>query len=300
MAGKVAAPASPARRIENDFSVPHCPFCRSLDIQKVGPLDYAQKLAFADTPINLTRQPELWQCSQCHSGFTQNAVREDNAAQMYAEKTSNRWESPLPFAARRTSATVAGVGKLLRRGLKVLDVGCSAGQFLDFAAKSGCNTFGLEYSDSARCQATANGHTCFREVSEIPREIRFDAVFLFDVIEHVYEVPDFLRRHAAVLVPGGSLVLLTGNIASLPARRLKSRWWYPRYPEHVRFPSPKYFAGLEDYRLQSVRGTYAFRAMEANLKDRLKLAWKLLRLPTYNGKPPLLHDHYLIVLQKAA
>lgn len=300
MAGKAPVSAPLARRIDNDYSVTRCPFCHSSDIQKRGSLEYAQKLIFADTLIDLVRQPELWKCCRCHSGFTQNAVPEESAARMYAEKTSNRWESPLPFAERRTSVTVAGVRKLLRRDLRVLDVGCSAGQFLDFAKTFGCQTFGLEYSDSARRQAAANGHICFREISEIPSKTRFDAVFLFDVIEHVYEVPEFLRRHAAVLVPGGWLVLLSGNIASLPARILKAQWWYPRYPEHVRFPSPKFCAHLEGFRLRSVKGTHAFRTMETSIKQRAKLAWKHLHSPAYNGKPPLLPDHYLIVLQKAA
>jgi SAM-dependent methyltransferase len=289
-----------ARRIENDYSVICCPFCRAADIRKVGPLEYAKKLIFADTLIRLARPPELWKCFRCRSGFTQNAVPEESAAGMYAEKISNRWESPLPFAERRTSVTVDGVGALLQRDLKVLDVGCSAGQFLDFAKARGCQTFGLEYSDAARRQATDNGHTCFREISEIPAKTRFDAVFLFDVIEHVYEVPEFLQQHSAGLAPGGWLVLLSGNIASLPSRILNSKWWYPRYPEHVRFPSPQFLAGLAGFRLCSVKATHAFRVMETGVRERLKTAWKHLPSPGYDGKPPILPDHFLIVLQKAA
>jgi SAM-dependent methyltransferase len=294
------ARALPPQRVENDFRVCICPFCEAPTIENVGGLKYANKIIFADTEIELQRRPELWRCSQCHSGFTQNAIPEESAARMYGEKTSNRWESPLKFAERRTDAAVRRVRKLLRQGSKVLDVGCSSGQFLDFAAENGCETFGVEYSDNARKQAIASGHTCFREIAEVPAKSRFDSVFLFDVIEHVYHVPEFLREHAAGLVPGGLLVILSGNIGSLTARILKNRWWYCRYPEHVRFPSLKYLANLHGFKLLTATGTYALRTMEVGIADRLSLAWKHLRQPAYDGKPPLLPDHYLIVLQRTA
>jgi 2-polyprenyl-3-methyl-5-hydroxy-6-metoxy-1,4-benzoquinol methylase len=57
---------------------------------------------------------------------------------------------------------------------------------------------------------------------------RFDLIFLVDVIEHVSDPMSLLRHCAESLGPDGLLVVVTPDVASLPAKILKRRWWHFR------------------------------------------------------------------------
>jgi SAM-dependent methyltransferase len=60
----------------------------------------------------------------------------------------------------------------------------------------------------------------------------FDVVSMNDVIEHVTDPQEMLRRAAAMLRPGGILYLVTPDVCSLSARILRGRWWGFR-PAHL-------------------------------------------------------------------
>lgn len=71
---------------------------------------------------------------------------------------------------------------------------------------------------------------------------RFDAVTLWDVIEHVPSPRATLRAAATVVRPGGVLVLSTINADSLAARLFRGQWVFwnrpGRVPEHLQAFAP--------------------------------------------------------------
>ena len=98
---------------------------------------------------------------------------------------------------------------------KVLDIGCGGGLFLSLLRMQGAETVGIELSDSRACYA-AGKHDL--EIHKRPIESEFwqrgyddhfDAVTLWDVIEHVNYPFQTLQAAANVLKRGGLLLIDT-------------------------------------------------------------------------------------------
>ena len=66
----------------------------------------------------------------------------------------------------------------------------------------------------------------------------FDAVTLWDVLEHIPNPVTFLQRCEALLKPGGHLFLNVPNLESKEARLLHSRWPL-LLAEHLNYFTPK-------------------------------------------------------------
>ena len=98
---------------------------------------------------------------------------------------------------------------------KVLDIGCGGGLFLALLKQKGAQVIGIELSDS-RAQYAATKHGLPIDKHPIENDFwqkgyagYFDAVTLWDVIEHVNYPEQTLRSAANVLKPGGLLLIDT-------------------------------------------------------------------------------------------
>lgn len=110
---------------------------------------------------------------------------------------------------------------------RLLDVGAYTGLFLSVARQCGWDVVGVEPSRWASEVAQRR-----YQVSVIPgttetlQQRDFDAVTMWDVLEHYTDPLAEVRRAAAVLRPGGVLALTTMDRSSLIARLLGPRWWW--------------------------------------------------------------------------
>lgn len=96
------------------------------------------------------------------------------------------------------------------KSLKVLEVGCGLGFFLDVCEEPGITVEGcdivapaIEYANRERERARLG------TLDDHYRDESFDAVFAFNLIEHLPHPKDFLAQAHRVLKPGGMLVLET-------------------------------------------------------------------------------------------
>jgi 2-polyprenyl-3-methyl-5-hydroxy-6-metoxy-1,4-benzoquinol methylase len=121
------------------------------------------------------------------------------------------------------------VGRFVPSG-RLLDVGCGPGLLLDEARERGYETTGLELS---RASAAHARDALGLDVRELALEDfaddgdppGFDVVMLADVIEHLDDPVDGIRRCAALLRPGGVLCVVTPDPSSRTARVAGRRWW---------------------------------------------------------------------------
>ena len=104
-------------------------------------------------------------------------------------------------------------------GLRVLDVGCGAGLMAERLAALGAEVVGVDAAGNniaaARLHAQEQGQRVDYRHGE-PRDVvaqheRFDLLLLLEVVEHVDDVPGFVREAAAHLAPGGLLMASTIN-----------------------------------------------------------------------------------------
>src|SRR5665648_109258 len=77
---------------------------------------------------------------------------------------------------------------------KILDVGCSAGAFLDTAQKFNWNTYGLELNAKEAIHSRGKGHTVFEDtIHKTTLNETFDVITLWDVFEHIKDGVAFLK-----------------------------------------------------------------------------------------------------------
>jgi 2-polyprenyl-3-methyl-5-hydroxy-6-metoxy-1,4-benzoquinol methylase len=119
----------------------------------------------------------------------------------------------------------------------LLDVGAAAGFFVDEAMRAGWDAEGVDVAPSMtewgrrRLGASLQTGTF---ASMDPGGRAFDAVTMWDYIEHSVDPRGDVGKALALLRPGGVLMLSTGDIGSLLARLSGSRW-HLLTPKHHNF-----------------------------------------------------------------
>jgi SAM-dependent methyltransferase len=149
----------------------------------------------------------------------------------YADERAKEPEVRLKAAAR-----LARVEGIVRPG-RVVEVGSAFGIFLDEARRRGWDPLGVEVSPyAARYCREALGipvHECPLDAAPLePASARL--LHMSEVIEHLPRPREAVRKAAAVLEPGGLLVIGTADADSL-ARRLRGADWGYYMPGHVVF-----------------------------------------------------------------
>lgn len=139
---------------------------------------------------------------------------------------------------RRRLAWSLGTG--LPKGSKVLDVGCATGDFL-VLARDRFELSGMDVSEFAVKEA--------RERSGLPDSRvqsgslyappfageLFDAIVMWDVIEHLNDPHGAMHHVCKMLAPGGVFICSTPNFGAPIAKAMKSRWAFMTPPEHICF-----------------------------------------------------------------
>jgi len=128
---------------------------------------------------------------------------------------------------------------MIRRGARVLDVGCGVG---DFSAtvrdRLGAEVTGIEPDAARAAEARRRGLTVSERVlDEVLADQaermagQFDVVLYMDVLEHLADPGAELRAARRALAPGGAVIASIPNVAhwSVRTELLRGRFDYARY-----------------------------------------------------------------------
>ena len=130
-----------------------------------------------------------------------------------------------PMKIRHFEERLADIGDRLSPG-RLLDIGCSCGYFLEVAASRGFDVQGVEFSRSAIAAASPAVRNRIFEgtLDSLPADGLFDVASAFDLLEHVPDPNGFLRRCAALLKPGGTILISTPDTRHFLRFLMRSRW----------------------------------------------------------------------------
>ena len=103
--------------------------------------------------------------------------------------------------------------------LRILDVGCGGGILSESLARLGARVTGIDPAPNnvvvsarhAERTGLAVDYRCTTVETLAEADERFDAVLVMEVVEHVKDVPGFLRDAATLVAPGGLMIGATLN-----------------------------------------------------------------------------------------
>lgn len=121
-----------------------------------------------------------------------------------------------------------------KAGGRLLDIGCSTGDFLELAGTV-YDAEGLELSGWAADAAQRRGLTVHRcTLEEFKPTAPYDVITLWGVIEHFEFPARELTNLDRLLAPDGLVCLWTGDFDSVFSKVLGERWWYVQ-GQHIQY-----------------------------------------------------------------
>ncbi len=207
-----------------------------------GQDDYVVHLIRRDLNLFLPGEFQLVRCNHCGLVYLNPRPVPEQLADLYAGEYDQynlalREEKPL----RRLDRGY-GLRKRCRAILRhkrsghLLDVGCATGDFLEtMRTYPGWQVSGVELSEVAsqyaRERLGLDVRTGTLQAAGYAPE-SFDAITLWNVIEHLTDPAAELREMNRLLRPGGLLVFTTPNLGSLDARVFGRYWIGYELPRH--------------------------------------------------------------------
>jgi SAM-dependent methyltransferase len=190
-------------------------------------------------------------CARCGVATTTPWPSDEQLSAAYADwyrPKSGRFSGLGDKVLRRTRSALADrLHRVLPPG-PVLDVGAGDGTLVQAFVRHGREAVGLEPHASGPRIRNA-------EVEDV--DGTWSAVIFWHSLEHLRQPARALSHAAALLLPGGMLVVAVPNAASLQARAFGDRWFALDLPRHlVHLSPPALLATIETLGLRIERVSY--------------------------------------------
>jgi 2-polyprenyl-3-methyl-5-hydroxy-6-metoxy-1,4-benzoquinol methylase len=220
-----------------------CMLCRDDDAVLLYPRNLSREggpADFACTSEAVGEHDDIVQCRRCGMVSSQPTLSHREIAETYAAVVDEDYLSEEEGRRELFEWIVDQMGGYALSGKRVLEAGAHLGLFLDVATKRGWNARGIEPSkwavDYGREQYAVDlSQGTVEDLDAEPGSA--DVIVMNDVLEHLTDPLDALRRLRPVLAEDGLLVLATVNVRSLHARVRGERWPWFILP-HLHYFSP--------------------------------------------------------------
>src|SRR5262245_50697847 len=212
-----------------EFEAVPCNVCGGVQHRIVHPAAERQSADFvaefkssADGPLT----EQVVACSNCGLQYVSPRIHPEIILAGYREGSDERFVSQADARERTFTASLKRVEQYARTG-RLLDVGTAAGSFLHVASARGWEVAGCE-PDRWMCDWGRRHYGLDISPGTLPEQEyasgSFDAVTLWDVLEHDGDPKSLLTECHRVLAKNGLLVVNYPDVGSLAARLMGRRW----------------------------------------------------------------------------
>ena len=256
-----------------------CPLCRS----KHSQFEFVSQNIHGHHLLEAKSKFEVYQCLDCHSFFLKDIKTTPiYFSRYYPKNYYSNSESAIAkvyqkfFTPNRSAQLIKLVDSPHK--IKILDIGCGAGEFLTSLPDSNFEKFGLDTNQVAvKICLSKNIEAKKADITQnVPFAQKFDVITLNHVFEHLANPSQALRNIHQMLTPNGLLLISVPVANSLGLRLGKKFWFHLDSPRHLFIPEISGFSqylNQQDFRLVSKsRRVFEFP---------LDLLWSLINYPYY-------------------
>lgn len=170
-------------------------------------------------------------------------------------------------------------------GKKVLDYGCGSGYGTALISKSCSEITGVDIAPDAIAYAKDHftgpnlSYLTVNRSEEAPLpfpDASFDVVLSFQVIEHILDIPSYLREIERVLIPGGQVIFATPDRSSrlFPFQKPWNMWHVKEYSSEDLYKTlTEYFINVKILKIGGLQDI-----LKIELNRTRKLMWVMLPL----------------------
>jgi 2-polyprenyl-3-methyl-5-hydroxy-6-metoxy-1,4-benzoquinol methylase len=176
----------------------------------------------------------LVRCKNCGLVFSREIPSTDELRKYYDEYPT--YETISHLTIKRYNEILDKLEKY-RSTNNLLETGCGFGYFLDEARKRNWNVYGTEFSRKTIMACEKKNIIIGESVEAITIKCKnkFDAVVSIEVIEHLTDPNEEVKKYSEAIREGGVIYITTPNFNSLSRRILGTNWNVLIYPEHLHY-----------------------------------------------------------------
>lgn len=198
--------------------------------------NYKVLLCGEDYTVYSLEEFRLVRCRNCGLVYLNPRPKPEEISKYYLSDyyKAPEWDDPFSFLKRSKGALIE---KFAGKKGRILDIGCKRGELLVEMRKRGWETYGTDISQEA-CDYTGKklgfeNIYCGGLLLLDLKEDFFDAVTLFNVLEHIYNPLETLKKIHRLLKNDGVLIINCPNFGAIQGSIFKDKWFVLDLPRHL-------------------------------------------------------------------
>ncbi len=184
-------------------------------------------------------------CNSCGLVYVNPRLKSEEIIEGYSEGSDETFISQIGGREKTFMQGVKFIERFEKPG-KILDVGTAGGSFLAMARKRGWQAYGVELNRwlCGWAQKHYGLHVQPGTIDDLKYANNFfDVITLWDVLEHVPNPSEVLKKCHRLLKPGGFIYINYPDYGSYAARIMKSKWVF-LLSVHIYYFTRKTIAGM--------------------------------------------------------
>ncbi len=194
-------------------------------------------------------------CQECSLGYIQNIPLIEEFDKIYPEAfyQSNRQNYALSEQRNMHKLTmVTSNYAQSSKDMRLLDIGCAGGEFVNYARAQGIEAYGYDWTTSLSSKDYLFYSNNIWE--HFPQKNSFDCVTMWAVLEHVLDIQNCVKHISHVLKPNGICILLVTNFNSIPGHYMQQ----DDIPRHINLFTKKSLTRLlNSYNLNAYKWDFS-------------------------------------------